>query len=1201
MAIIDYDLADRTTRDDGTVFLTGVQALARLPVEQLRVDRHSGLNTAAFVSGYPGSPLAGLDLEMERATRDSPELPIVLRPAVNEELAVSAVMGSQLASSRPDATHDGVVGLWYGKAPGLDRSSDALRHAVFAGTSPHGGAVAIVGDDPAAKSSTLPSSSDATLVDLHLPILYPGDVAQALELGRHAIALSRASGLWVGLKVVGSVADGTGSVALDPHRVDPVVPTIDGQAYECHPDGLLLGAHSMEIERELRGIRSELAVRYGELNELNRLTVDCADAWLGIIASGVTHRELMEALRRLGLDAEDLRACGIRILEMRMPIPFSPDVVRGFARGLEEVMVVEEMNPTLARLVRDCLYGAPDRPFVTGKVDRLGSPQFPEDGPLTAERIVGPLRRALEPRLGDRLVPRAEARGRISIPVHETRTPAFCSGCPHNLSTRTPQGSVVGAGIGCHTMALLGDDPRLGEIVTITAMGNEGAPWIGMSPFVETPHFTQNLGDGTYFHSGQLAVQAAVAAGVDITFKILLNGHVAMTGGQHPQGFLEAGDLSRMLLLEGVAKVVITTDDVRRVRRSRPPKGVEILERSRILEAQEVLAATPGVTVMIHDQPCAAELRRRRKRGSAPTPAMKLMIHEDVCEGCGDCAEKSSCLSLHPVETDLGRKTRIDQAGCNLDHSCLDGDCPSFISVEPIGGRLRQTLRRLTPLRPAGSGLALPRKDPASPLAPVVAPGPRANATAGPVGPPDCEPPAPAGIDAAKVRFAGIGGTGVLTVSQILGTAAMLDGLEVHGLDQTGLSQKAGPVVSDLLIATEQPTDATNHIGEGQADVLVALDAVVAAAEDVLACTTQDTTLVGSLSQTPTVAMVTRPDDDHDDHAVLRSRVEAACGAEGRWLDSIAIATHLTGRPATANAVVLGAVFQSGVLPVSWDSLVAAVELNGVAVEANLAALGWGRCAVEHPGELDAALKAAATTAFPPATRPGSSDRRLTTAIESTNAHLLSLGAPEELLELVSDRASRIADYQDVDLALDHLRIALRSADREQQVLPGEWVLTNTVVRELFHVQAYKDEYEVARLLADETALEAAGSLVDGPARIHWNLHPPLLRAMGMERKLRISTRYAPAMRLLARGKRLRGRWFDPFGHSRVRKTERRLARDYRRTVERALESLTADNHPEAVRVLGATEAVRGYEDRKLAAIARVSPLLGSLGGGHGR
>jgi indolepyruvate ferredoxin oxidoreductase len=1171
MALAHYELADRTTRDDGTVFLTGIQALARLPVEQLRVDRRAGLNTAAFASGYPGSPLAGLDMALERASREAPELPIVLRPALNEELGVSAVMGSQLASSRPDAVYDGVVGLWYGKAPGLDRSSDALRHAVFTGTSPRGGAVAIVGDDPAAKSSTLPSSSDATFVDLHLPILYPGDVAQALDLGRHAIALSRASGLWAGLKVVSSVADGTGSVVLDPQRVSPSIPTVDGEPYECRPDALLLGAHSMEIERELRGIRSDLAVAYGELNGLNRQTVGCDDAWLGIIASGVTHRELMEALRRLGLERDALARCGIRILEMQMPIPFSPGVVRDFARGLEEVMVVEEMNPTLARMIRDCLYGAADRPFVTGKSDRFGNPQFPDHGPLTADRIVGPLRRALEGRLADRLAPKHEERRRIAIPLNDTRTPAFCSGCPHNLSTRTPEGTIVGAGIGCHTIAMLSEDPRLGEIVSITAMGNEGAPWIGLSPFVETPHMTQNLGDGTYFHSGQLAVQAAVDAGVDITFKILLNGHVAMTGGQLPPGQLDAGGLARVLLTQGVSRVIVTTDDVKRVRRTRPPSGVEVWDRSRIIEAQELLAATPGVTVMVHDQPCTASLRKQRKRGTAPAPDTLLMIHEGVCEGCGDCAEKSSCLSLHPVETELGTRTRIDQAGCNVDMSCLDGDCPSFISVRPAR---RSAWRRLFGRR-RRAGVPSTRGD--------------AQATDPPAPWEPAEPVAPES-QSVGVRFAGIGGTGVVTVSQVLGTAAVLEGRFVRGLDQTGLSQKAGPVVSDVIISEAADAEATNHIGEGRADVLLALDTIVAAEEQVLAAASPATRLVGSVSPTPTTSMVSHPTGRHDDPVELRQRIESACTAAAEWLDSGAIAERLVGAPATANMVVLGAAFQAGLLPLRWQSLVAAVELNGVAAAENVSALGWGRCAVADPARTAQALEAAAAVDSDALAGPPS---EVAPVVDLRRA-LLELGAPDELVDRAADRAGRLVDYQDASLAGQYSELVGRTAVREQEVEPGCWDLTGTVAVELHHVMAYKDEYEVARLLTDGSSVRAAEGLVEGPARVSWNLHPPLLRALGMRHKMRVSTRLAPAMRVLAGGKSARGRWFDPFGHTELRRAERQLVRDYVDALERALVGLSPMNHRGRVERLGATRSVNGYEHRKLAAILEASVVLRS-------
>ena len=485
---------------------------------------------------------------------------------------LTAVMGSQLAATRPDARYDGVVGLWYGKAPGLDRACDALRHAVFAGTSKLGGAVAIVGDDPSAKSSTLPSSSDATFVDLHMPIIYPAGVQEALDLGRHAIALSRASGLWVGLKIEASVADGTRTIELDPERIQPVMPLIDGERYECIPDAMLLSAHSLEVERELRRIRQELAVRYAAENGLNRITIDPPDPWIGLVASGYTYRETLEALRRLGLTTPDMiRDAGIRMMKMSMPIPFDPETMRGFARGLEELFVIEEMNPTLERWVREALYHETDRPIITGKHDPDGRPLLPTDGMLDADRMIEGLRRRLERRLGDRLAPREPERSSPLLPLSLDRSPYFCSGCPHNQSTRVPEGSLVGAGIGCHTMALLVDDDRLGDIVGISAMGNEGASWIGMSEFVDTQHLFQNLGDGTFFHSGQLAIQAAVAAGVNITYKLLFNGTVAMTGGQDAQGGVGVPQVVQILLAYGVAEVLITTDDLGRYRGVRLP------------------------------------------------------------------------------------------------------------------------------------------------------------------------------------------------------------------------------------------------------------------------------------------------------------------------------------------------------------------------------------------------------------------------------------------------------------------------------------------------------------------------------------------------------------------------------------------------------------------------------------------------------
>ncbi len=1155
-----YQLQDWITKDAGQVFCTGVQALARLPIEQLRADRTAGHHTAAFASGYPGSPLGGLDRELARAARLAPDLPIVLRPAVNEELAVSAVMGSQLVASRPDAHYDGVVGLWYGKAPGVDRASDALRHAVFTGTSPLGGAVAIVGDDPAAKSSTIPSSSDATMIDLHLPILYPADVAEALDLGRHAIALSRASGLWVGLKIVAAVADGSGTLNLDPRRVQPVMPTIDGEPYQCRPDALLLSAHSLEIEEQLRGVRADLAMAYGAANRLNRITVESPSAWLGIIASGLTYLELMDACARLGLDRAALAAAGVRVLQMQMPIPFDPAVVRSFAVGLEEVMVVEEMNPSLERLVRDALYGTATQPIVTGKLDRSGRPQYPGHGPLGADRMVEPLRAALTERIGHLLVPAVTERRRAHVPVLDSRPPAFCSGCPHNQSTRVPEGTLVGAGIGCHTMAMLGNDDRVGEIVCVTAMGNEGAPWIGMAEFVRTNHFTQNLGDGTYFHSGQLAIQAAVDANVNITFKLLHNGHVAMTGGQRPAGQRGLGDICRMLQAHGVARIIITTDDVQRTGHEPLPSGVDLWDRSELATAHEQLAAIPGVTVLIHDQPCAAELRRDRRRDPAPTTVARVLINERVCEGCGDCGERSACLSVQPVETPLGRRTRIDQASCNLDQSCLDGDCPSFITVEP---RPARWWHRGSDRFVRGSHDPVPAVSPPTTL-PDPSPGPAS----------------------AKVRFAGVGGTGVVTAAQIVATAAMLDGLEVRGLDQTGLSQKAGPVVSDVIFARSGDVIGTNHVGAGQADGLLVLDAIVAAADaTLLAASPERTRIVGSSSRTPTVTMVLHPERPITDDQQLRDRIEGAGRPGAAWVDAEAVAVRLVGDPATANLVVIGMAVQAGVLPVTPASMTEAIELNGVAVAANHAAFTWGRAVLADPN--------AAERAF--ASRPGAPiehSSEFPATVKHGVAELIDAGARADLMADVTRRLWELLGFDGEELAREYLEFLARTTAAEQRVAPGSWALTETVALELYRVMAYKDEYEVARLLVDPTVLEAARALVDGPAKISWRLHPPLLRAVGRERKIKIGTWAAPGLALLAKGKRLRGTPWDPFGHTQVRRAERKLAADYRAALDRMINGLTSERLGQAIHLASLPTTVRGYEHRKLDGIARFDAAL---------
>ncbi len=1180
MTVADtYRLSSRYTDDSGTVFMTGLQALARLPIEQLRADRLAGLRTAAFISGYPGSPLGGYDGDLAKAVQQAPDLPIVLAPALNEEQAVTAVMGSQLASVRPDSRYDGVVGIFYGKGPGVDRAGDALRHGVFAGTDPKGGAVVIAGDDPQAKSSTIPSSSAGTLADMHIPVLYPGTPGEALDLGRHAVYLSRATGLWTSLKIVADVADGSGTVHLDPARIEPRIPTVDCEPYAHVPDGRLLTPATVDTEREICEVRHPLAITYAALNRLNHATVNPADAWIGIVASGTTYREMREALRRLGLARDaDIAAAGIRLMCMHMPIPFSPERARDFARGLEEVFVVEEKQPNIESLIKDALYNEALRPRVTGKCDEHDTMLLPGHGGLSADDLLDPLRRRLGQRIGHRLVPPKPAREMIALNTKVARTPYFCSGCPHNRSTKVPDGAAVGAGIGCHTMTLLMDSDGFGDMIGLTCMGQEGAQWIGMAPFVETPRIFQNIGDGTYFHSGQLAIQGAIAAGVDITYKLLWNRTVAMTGGQDPQGVIGVAEVCRVLLAQGAAQVLVTTDDVARYRVADMPEGVEVWPRSRLIEAQELLAQVEGVTVLIHDQQCAAEARRGRKRGTVAVPRQRVFINERICEGCGDCAQVSNCLSVQPVETAFGRKTRIDQTTCNLDFSCLEGDCPSFMTVvQP--GRLRSWLRRITMLGRSG-----PR------------PGSEALTAPG-----DLDDPVPVvPTDELSVRIVGIGGTGVVTVSQVIGTAAMFDGYEVRGLDQIGLSQKAGPVVSDLRLGRDGEA-ASNRLGTAQADVLLAFDQLGAASPVGLSTADpQRTVVVGSLSQTPTGAMIAHPERTMPDPAELEAAIAAATRADCRhWADAQGVTEALFGNAVAANVFVVGMAVQAGALPLAPQSVEQAIELNGVAVQSNIEAFRWGRAMVATP----AAVAAAVASGRAGGSRLGDLDERIAARVRAV-ARAAGLDHPTADaaddgdagyrgpvdLELM---ARELCAYQSPRLARDHLDFveAVAAADAERG--DGSGRLTVTAARGYFKLLAYKDEYEVARLMLDAAATAEAQELAAATGgRLAWKLHPPILRALGMKSKIALGVSWTPVIRTLAGMRRLRGTVFDVFGYTAVRRAERSLPGEYRSAVESDLPRLDAAGYEAALARAALPEIVRGYEHIKMAGIDKMREEL---------
>ncbi|HVR31802.1 MAG TPA: indolepyruvate ferredoxin oxidoreductase family protein [Acidimicrobiia bacterium] len=1122
----DYRLEDRYDRDSGRVFMTSIQALARIVAEQLRRDRVAGHHTAGFLSGYPGSPLGGFDMEVSRMLRRYPDLAIVHRPGVNEELAASAVMGSQLAAGRPDARYDGVLGLWYGKAPGLDRATDAIRHGVFAGTSPLGGVIALVGDDPAAKSSTMPSSSDAALVDLHMPILYPGNTAECLELGLHAAAISRASGLWSAMKIVTPVADGSGTVDFPVLDRQPIIPSHDPRP---HPSAVFLGsARMIAAEEEFRVVRADLAYRYGVENRLNRIEVDPPDAWIGIVATGYTYYEMKEALHRLGLtDDAAIRDAGIRLLQLRMPVPFDHEMVHRFARGLSEIVVVEEKNPTLEWLIKDTLYDFGDRPTVVGKTHEDGRILMPSHGLLDTDAILGGLRERLARRIADRMTPVAAEASRTVIPLAINRTPFFCSGCPHNWGTKVPDGALVGAGTGCHGMSLLMPPERVGDTFGITAMGNEGAHWIGMEPFVETGHVYQNFGDGTYFHSGQLAIQAAIGAGVSITFKILYNSTVAMTGGQDASFSVGVPALCTILLAQGVKRVLITAPDPRGYDRHGLPAGVDVWDRTRIIEAQEMLAAIEGVTVLINDQECAAELRRDRKRGLVETPRTRIVINHRICEACGDCGDKSNCLSVQSIATPLGVKTAIDQGSCNFDYSCLEGDCPAFIEIEVADG----PDRRLLP--PPTSG----------------------------------EPPIVEVTGTFPVRLAGIGGTGVVTAAQILATAAMFDGWKVAGVDQTGLSQKAGPVVSDLILADRVAT--TNLVSEGEAMTLIAFDQLVAASDPVIGvCDPARTRVVVSTDEVPTGTMIGHPEIAFPADAARR-RLSAAA-ASIREVEAAALAQATTGSVAAANIVVLGTAIQLGAIPVRPESVARAIELNGVAVDANLTAFGWGRAVISHPSLVEDTLARHRLATGATMTVPVLAD--------ALASRIDAWGLDEDLAARVKMLAADLVGFQS-------LRWATRFADTVERLAGVDsalrgWQLTRTAADSLHKLMAYKDEYEVARLMLLAEGTAAAAAL--GGTEVRWLLHPPVLAAFGRRRKVRFAAWTRPVFALLRASKVMRGTPFDPFGRSEVRKLERTMIEEFERALQAVAGAALDERYDDAVRIAGLPDSVRGYEALKL-------------------
>jgi len=1123
-----YELDHRYTRQSGRVFLSGVQALVRLPMLQRERDAAAGLETAGFISGYRGSPLGTYDLALWEARDHLERHRVRFVPGVNEDLAATAVWGSQQANLLPGPRYDGVFGIWYGKGPGVDRSCDALKHGNYAGSSPRGGVLVLTGDDPGAKSSSIAHQSEQALIHCAIPVLNPSNVQDYLDFGLLGFALSRYSGAWVGMKCLTDTVDSGGSVSVGSDRIQIVEP-VDF----TRPEGLHIGWGNLPMAAEQRVYLQRLpAVQaFARANGIDRVVVASPRPRLGIVAAGKAYLDVRQALDTLGIDPERAAENGITLYKVGMTWPLEPEGARRFCAGLEEVLVVEEKRPLLEDQLARLLYNEPTRPRLLGKTDEAGAPLVPLTGELSPPLVTAALRRWL-----DRCAPGLAARAPSQTHVDQAaaagglvRLPSFCSGCPHNTSTVVPDGSLALGGIGCHGMVVWLPERRT---LSVTHMGGEGANWIGQAPFTETPHIFQNMGDGTYFHSGLLAIRAAITAGVNITYKILVNGAVAMTGGQPIEGEPIEGEVTtpeivRQLAAEGVRRIAVLSNDVEKYGRGSFPPGVSVHHRDHIDEVQRELREHEGVSALVYDQTCAAEARRLRKRGEFPDPDRRIVINELVCEGCGDCSVQSNCISIEPIETELGRKRRINQSSCNKDYSCLKGYCPSFVSV--LGGRVR---------RAAGGVDA----DPAALLAGV--PDPMVADTQRPF----------------DILVGGIGGTGVVTVGALLGMAAHLEGKGVSTLDVTGLAQKNGPVTSHVRIADDPDALFASRISEGRADLVLGCDIVVSAGADALSKMSKDrTTAVVNTHVAPTSAFASQPDLDFSPRGMQADISKAV--EDPHFVDATRLATALLGDALAANLFLLGYALQRGRIPVGLPALERAIELNGRAVEMNRRALAWGRLAAHDLAAVEAAARPALRASL--------------------------AGEPARTLEeTIAHRAEFLVAYQGEKLARRYRALVERVARREREVAPGREDLSLAVARYYFKLLAYKDEYEVARLYTNGEFARQLEAEFEGDYRVKIHLAPPWSlnprdRATGRHRKWTLGAWMFPVLRVLARGRFLRGTPFDPFGWTAHRRLERRLIRDYEARVEELLAGLSPDSFDVAVEIARIPEHVRGFDTVK--------------------
>jgi indolepyruvate ferredoxin oxidoreductase len=1141
-------LDQKYTQGTGHVFLTGIQALVRLPMAQIRRDRAASLNTAGFISGYRGSPLGGYDQQLFAARKHLEQYNIKFQPGVNEDLAATAVWGSQQLNLSPGARHDGVVGIWYGKGPGVDRCGDVFRHGNAAGSAKNGGVLCLAGDDHGAKSSTVPHQSDHAFISALMPYLYPSSIHEMIEMGLLGIAMSRYSGCWVGMKVITETVETTAEVDL----TDEMTPFVIPADFEMPPGGLNLRwpDDRFDQDRRLQDYKGFAAIAFARANKVNRVTMDSPNARYGIMASGKSYEDIRQALRELGITPDIAAKIGLRLYKIGMPWPLEPEGVRQFAVGLEEIFIVEERREIVENQVKQELFNWRDdvRPRIVGKMDDHDKRFLTFAAELSVSSLASSLterllRLNLNPEIADMLRAKADwFNGREATQMQPvapiSRTPYFCSGCPHNTSTKVPEGSRAFAGIGCHFMALWMDR----NTETFTHMGGEGVPWVGVAPFTKEEHVFANLGDGTYFHSGSLAIRQAIASGANITYKILYNDATAMTGGQHVDGELSPQQVTFQLHSEGIRDIYLVSENPQLYPSSDIAPGVKVAHRDDLDAVMKTCRTLKGTSAIVFVQTCAAEKRRRRKRGLMEDPRRRVLINPAVCEGCGDCSVQSNCISVEPLETELGRKRAINQSTCNKDYSCLKGFCPSFVTVD--GGKLKS----------------------------------RAPADIGDIG----QLPEPASrpvLDRPyNIAVGGVGGTGVLTIGALLGMAAHIEGKASMILDMSGLAQKGGAVLSHVRLSEHTADVTCSRIVTGTADLVLAADEVVAASKDTISlCESSRTTGVINSHVIPTADFILNRDFNFQNRKV-NSVLETALRKESSFFDFTKPAEMLLGDSIATNIMMMGYAYQKGLLPLSAAAIEQAIEVNGVSIKMNKEAFRLGRLAVVDLARLEAMMKGQDPTVAP------------------KTLDMMSLD------EIIAHRSRLLADYQNEAYAEKYRKLVGQVRDAALNGGYGEG-LPRAVAINYAKLLAYKDEYEVARLYTDGKFEKQLRDQFDGDFKISFNLAPPILSrgvdALGRPKKRAFGAWMLPVFRTLAKLRVLRGTAFDIFGYSADRRLERDLIAGYEKDVVTVLGLLSPVTIDTAVELLSLPDRIRGYGPVKEKAVqdakARYAQLAADL------